>query len=65
MAAIIIKTDKKNSKLLSELAKKLGGNVLHLDDEQYEDFALGAMMDSLKTGQTVSRDTIMKQLKSL
>jgi hypothetical protein len=63
MGAIIIKADKKSNKLLSDLAKKLGGNVLNLADDQYEDFALGSLMDSVKTGKTVSRESIIATLK--
>ena len=63
MGAIIIKAEKKSNKILSDLAKKLGGNVLTLADDQYEDFALGSLMDSVKTGETVSRDSIINQLK--
>ena len=63
MGAIIIKADKKSNKILSDLAKKLGGNVLNLDDEQYEDIALGSLMESVKTGKTVSRESIMMKLK--
>ncbi len=63
MGAIIIKADKKSNKILSDLAKKLGGNVMTLADDQFEDFALGAVMDSVKTGKTVNRESIMQQLK--
>ncbi len=42
----------------------LGGDVFDLKDEQFEDLMLGMMMDSEKTGKTVSRSTIMKNLKS-
>jgi hypothetical protein len=62
MGAIIIKADKKSNKILADLAKKLGGNVIDLDDEQYEDFALGSLMDSVKTGESVNRETIMSKL---
>ena len=63
MGAIIIKADKKSNKILTELAKKLGGNVMSLADDQYEDFALGSLMDSVKTGKTVDRESIMMKLK--
>lgn len=63
MGAIIIKADKKSNKILADLAKKLGGNVLNLADDQYEDFALGSLMDSVKTGETVSSESIMAKLK--
>jgi hypothetical protein len=64
MSAILIKTDKKSSKILSELAKKLGGNVLDVKDDQFEDFMIGTLMDKVKTGKTVSKSTILKKLKS-
>ena len=63
MGAIIIKADKKSNKLLTDLAKKLGGNVINLADEQYEDFAIGYAMDSVKTGETVDKESIIMKLK--
>lgn len=64
MGAILIKADKKSNKLLTDLAKKLGGNVINLADDQYEDFAIGSAMDSVKTGTTVDRESIIMKLKS-
>jgi len=64
MSAIIIKADKSSNKILSELAQKLGGTVISLNDEQYEDFALGAVMDNAKTGETVDTDSITQKLKA-
>ena len=64
MSAIIIKGDKKSSKLISELAKQLGANVMDVNEQQYEDFLLGSIMDKEKTGKTVSKATIMKKLNS-
>jgi predicted transcriptional regulator len=63
MGAIIIKADSKSNKILSELARKLGGKVLNMKDQQFEDFALGSLMDSVKTGETVTREEIMKKLQ--
>ena len=62
MSAIVIKTDNQNSKILKELAKKLGADVLNINEAQYEDLALGVLMDRTKTGETVSRESIMKKL---
>jgi hypothetical protein len=62
MSAIVIQADPKSNKILAELAKKLGGNVLAIDDGQYEDIALGALMEKEKTGKVVSRKDIMKKL---
>jgi hypothetical protein len=63
MGAIIIKADKKSNKLLTDLAKKLGGDVINLADEQYEDFAIGYAMDSVKTGETIEKDSIILKLR--
>jgi len=62
MSAIIIKADNKNTKILKELAKKLGADVLNINEELFEDLALGLLMDKSKTDKVVSRDTIFKQL---
>ena len=63
MSTILIKADKQSNKILSELAKKLGGNVIDMKDEQFEDFMLGTMIDKVKTGKTVSKETILKKLR--
>ncbi|MBW6499178.1 MAG: hypothetical protein K0B09_12365 [Bacteroidales bacterium] len=62
MDALIIKADKKSQKLLLELARRLGASVLSISEDQYEDFALGQAMDQAKTGELVSRETIMEKL---
>lgn len=62
MGAIIIKVDKEGNKILSELARKLGGRVIQIDDEQFEDIALGSAMDEIKTGELSDYDSIMKKL---
>ena len=62
MSAIVIQADPKSNKILAQLAKKLGGKVLTIDDVQYEDIALGALIDKEKTGKVVSRDEIMRKL---
>lgn len=61
MGAIIIKVDKEGNKILSELARKLGGRVIQIDDEQFEDIVLGSM-DKIKTGELSDYDSIMKKL---
>ncbi|HLF35641.1 MAG TPA: hypothetical protein VI583_15465 [Cyclobacteriaceae bacterium] len=62
MSAIVIQADPKSNKILAKLAKKLGGTVLAIDEKQYEDIALGALMGKEKTGKVVSRKDIMKKL---
>jgi hypothetical protein len=63
MSAIVIKTDNQNTKILKELAKKLGADVLSINEDQFEDLALGMIMDKVKTGETVSHDSILKKLE--
>ena len=62
MGAIIIRADQKSSKLLKELAVQLGVVVTNVKDGHYEDFMLGTLMDSEKTGEIVSREEIFKKL---
>lgn len=63
MGAVVIKIDKKNNRLISKLAKELGGKVISIDDEQYEDLVLGQLMDEEKTNELVSRDEIISKLR--
>jgi hypothetical protein len=62
VSILLIKTDTKNSKILARLAKQLGGMVISLSDTQFDDLMLGTLMDSVKTGTTVSRNSILKKL---
>jgi len=64
MSAILIKADQQSHKIISETAKKLGATVVTMSDSQYEDFLLGKLMDSEKTGEDVSRDEILKILQN-
>ena len=63
METLIIQTQSKStSKLLITLAKKLGENVRILDKDTAEDLAFGKMMQSAKTGKTVSKKAILAEL---
>jgi mRNA-degrading endonuclease RelE of RelBE toxin-antitoxin system len=48
MGAIVIQTNRGNAKILSELVKKPGTNVLNINEEQFEDIPLGILIDELK-----------------
>ena len=64
MSALLIKSDSKSDlKMLATLSKKLGGSVLTIAEEQYEDFALGMLMNKVKTNTNVSREEVMKKLR--
>jgi hypothetical protein len=63
METLIIRTqNKKNSKLLKELAIQLGESVQSVTPEQAEDLAFGEMMQEAKTGTLSSREAIMSAL---
>jgi hypothetical protein len=63
MSVIIIKADNRSNKILKELAKHLGANVVNLNGVEYGDILLGAIMDPEKTGKDATKDEIMKKLK--
>ena len=63
MSAIVIKADSICNKILKDLAKKLGANVLNMNDAQYEDFLLGSIINSEKTGEDVSKEEVIKKIK--
>jgi|GEM_PF-539119 len=62
MPAIIINSDSKSNRLLADLARRLGGEVTELKEDQLEDIMLGSLMDKVKTGENIPRDRIMKML---
>lgn len=64
MSTSLINSDSSNTKLLLELAKKLGANVVSINDEQYEDLLLGNEMDKIKTNELVSKEEILKKFLS-
>jgi hypothetical protein len=63
MGTIVITADNQSNKILKEIAIRLGAKVMNLKDEQYEDLMLGSLMDSEKTGETVSKEFIFKKLR--
>ena len=64
METILIQSDAETSKILTELAKKLGSSVLKLNEEQLKDFALGNLMKAVRTGEKVSKETILQKLRN-
>ena len=63
MDTIVIQTHSKSTtKLLVELARKLGEKAQVLDREVAEDLALGEMMKREKTGVLVSKQAIVALL---
>ncbi len=64
MGAVVIKIDDKNNRLIAKLVKELGGKVIAINEQQYEDLALGTLMENEKTGESVGREEVMKKLKN-
>jgi hypothetical protein len=64
MSALVIKADNKSKKIISELVKKLGGNVMSINDEQLENIVFGKMIQDSKSGELVSKDEVIKSLKT-
>ena len=63
MEAIVVHgTNKKDTRFIIELVKKLGGSVSGLSKEQVEDILMGKWMDHVKTGEEVSKTSILKKL---
>ena len=59
MSAFIIHgADKKITRLIRELSRKLGATVSDLTENQYEDLLLGQKMDPVKTGGEVSKSGV-------
>ncbi|GAB4453768.1 MAG: hypothetical protein OHK0036_16930 [Bacteroidia bacterium] len=64
MSTLVINTSSENIQLIKQLVKKIGGKVIDLNEEQLEDLLLGQMMNKVKTGKKVSKNIILKKLKS-
>ena len=64
MEAIIVHIrNKRNTQFIIELAKRLGGSVKELSKEQYYDIMMGELMNKIKTGEEISKMTILEKLK--
>ncbi len=48
--------------LMKFIEKKIAGGINSLNDNQIEDFALGMLMDKVKTNELVSKEEILKTI---
>lgn len=63
MATIIIQTESKSTtKLMLDLAKKLGEKASVLRKDIEEDLIFGSMMEKAKTNKLVSKESILNSL---
>jgi hypothetical protein len=65
MKGLLIKSSSQAElKFLSDLLKKLGVSVRVMDVEEIEDYGMSLLMKDVDRSKKVSRDTVMKKLKS-
>ncbi|HEX5111456.1 MAG TPA: hypothetical protein VFV79_01305 [Saprospiraceae bacterium] len=65
MKALVIKsTSQAELKFLSDLLKKLGVSARVMDIEEIEDYGMSLLMKDVDRSKKVSRDTVMKKLRS-
>ena len=62
MNTLVIQSDKRKSKIITDLVKELGGKVYDVSNDIIEDIALGDLMNNVKTNELVSREQIMNKL---
>lgn len=63
MSALIIESkNPENLKILSSLEKMLGDKIKAIDVEEIEDLLFDKMMENIKTGKTVTNDTVISSL---
>lgn len=63
MGALVIKTDKKNIRLMLKLADELGAETLLINDEQFDGLTLGKRIEEVKSGSNVDKDKILMKLR--
>lgn len=62
MSAILVNGNPEVTRKIMVFAEKLGANIIDLNDQQFEDLALGLAMDMNKTDELVAEELIMKKL---
>lgn len=63
MNTLVLQSDKRKSRLISNLVKELGGKVYDVSNDIIEDIALGDLMNNVKTNELVSREQIFDKLR--
>jgi len=65
MKALLVKSSSQAElKFISDLLKKLGVSTRVMDIEEIEDYGMSFLMKDVDRSKKVSRDTVMKKLKS-
>ncbi len=61
--ALIQLPSKEDVELLMALVHKMGGTGRNLTEDEFEDAALGVLMQQQRTGDNVSREEVMAKLR--
>jgi 7-cyano-7-deazaguanine synthase in queuosine biosynthesis len=65
MKALLVKSNSQTEiKFISDLLKKLGVSTRILDTEEIEDYGMSALMKGIDRSKKVSRESVMRKLKS-
>ncbi len=65
MKALLVKSKSQTEmKFISDLLKKLGVSTRIMDTEEIEDYGMSILMKDVDRSKKVSREVVMKKLKS-
>jgi hypothetical protein len=65
MKALLVRSDNREEmKFIADLLKKLGVSTMELSDEDVEDYGMSILLKDVDRSKKVSREIIMKKLKS-
>jgi hypothetical protein len=65
MKALLVQSNSQTEmKFISNLLKKLGVSIREMDAEEIEDYGMSILMKDVDRSKKISRDIVMKKLKS-
>jgi hypothetical protein len=65
MKALLVRSNNRaEMKFIADLLKKLGVSTMEISDEDVEDYGMSILMKDVDRSKKVSREIVMKKLKS-
>jgi len=65
MKALLVRSNSPSEmKFIADLLKKLGVSITEMSDEDIEDYGMSALMKDVDRNKKVSREMVMRKLKS-
>lgn len=65
MKALLVKSNNRTEmKFVTDLLKKLGMSISVMESEDIEDYGMSVLMKEADRSKKISRETVMKKLKS-